>query len=126
MDAPNIRPIGPRYLDEGERQLWQTTAGRWLVTINHGGDLAPSTTVYPSGPDGTITGPAWRPAFDGGHHAAIVDAGWRPGAIDPPVGDVADILERLAALVDACYAVELYPVADRLHDAHDHLKGLTQ
>ena len=126
MDAPNIRPIGPRYLDEGERQLWQTTAGRWLVTINHGGDLNPATTAYPASPDGTITGPAWRPPVAGDHRAAIVDAGWCPGPVSPPVGDVADILERLAALVDACYTARLYPVADRLYDAHDHLKQLTE
>ena len=111
------RRIGPRYLEDGERQLWLTDSGRWIVTIVHGGpNLAARAACYPADGRGTITGPEYAKIAVGDHEEALTRAGWDI-APEPLAGPASDPLAHLlAAAEDEARATGQHSIADRLFD----------
>ena len=118
------RRIGPRYLEEGERQLWLTDSGRWLVTVAHGGPgLTARTVCYPADERGTITGPEYAKIAVGDHEEALVRAGWgiAPESLAEPA--ISALAHLLAAAEDEARATGQHSIADRLFDLRH---GLTR
>lgn len=111
------RRIGPKYLEDGERQLWLTDSGRWIVTVVHDGwRLADRAACYPADERGTITGPEYAGIAPGGHEEALTRAGWGI-APEPLAGPASDPLARLlAAAEDEARATGQHSIADRLFD----------
>lgn len=118
------RRIGPRYLEDGERQLWLTDSGRWLVTvINDAPGLTALANCYPADERGTITGPEYAGSFKGDHEEALTRAGWDI-APEPLAGPASDPLAHLlAAAEDEARATGQHSIADRLFDLRH---GLTR
>ena len=116
------RRIGPRYLEDGERQLWLTDSGRWLVTVVHGGPgLTARATCYPADERGTITGPEYAGTIKGDHQEALARAGWDI-APEPPAGPASGHLAHLlASAEDEARATGQHSIADRLHDTRHNL-----
>lgn len=116
------RRIGPTYLENGERQLWLTDSGRWLVTVAHGGpDLPARAGCYPANERGTITGPEYAGIAPGDHQEALARAGWDV-APEPLAGPAATpLVHRLAAAEDEARAASYHEVADKLHDIRHNL-----
>ena len=111
------RRIGPKYLEDGERQLWLTDSGRWIVTVVHDGPrLGARAACYPADGRGTITGPEYAGSITGDHQEALTRAGWGI-APEPLAGPASDPLAHLiAAAEDEARATGQHSIADRLFD----------